>query len=170
MVLGMSSRAGIPASFPDPLDRYLGRCPAVESLNVFPPLTDTAIAGLKPLAGKLKRPLLLVHGTDDQYFTPAHAIALHRASGAEMWIERGMGHGETATRGRQRDALLDALRPSLRGRPHLRVRRVHARMRSGERLPRALGTRVMQRASRRRQARVWPRPACHGLRGRVQRR
>jgi pimeloyl-ACP methyl ester carboxylesterase len=48
-------------------------------------------------AGTISRPTLLVHGTDDAYFTPAHAIALHQACGAQMWIEAGMGHGETAT-------------------------------------------------------------------------
>lgn len=42
-------------------------------------------------------PLLLVHGTEDEYFGPSHAIALQDASRAgELWIEPGMGHGETA--------------------------------------------------------------------------
>lgn len=42
-------------------------------------------------------PLLLVHGTEDDYFGPPHAIALQDASAAgELWIEPGMGHGETA--------------------------------------------------------------------------
>jgi pimeloyl-ACP methyl ester carboxylesterase len=42
-------------------------------------------------------PLLLVHGTEDDYFGPPHAIALQDASPAgELWIEPGMGHGETA--------------------------------------------------------------------------
>ena len=47
--------------------------------------------------GAISRPILLIHGTDDGYFSPAQAIALHEASGAEMWIEAGMGHAETAT-------------------------------------------------------------------------
>ncbi len=43
-------------------------------------------------------PTLLVHGTEDDYFSPAHAIALQDASGsADLWIEPGMGHGETGT-------------------------------------------------------------------------
>ena len=42
-------------------------------------------------------PLLLVHGTEDEYFGPPHAIALQDASpSGELWIEPGMGHGETA--------------------------------------------------------------------------
>jgi len=44
-------------------------------------------------------PTLLVHGTHDIYFGSAHAVTLQRASRgtAELWIEPGMGHGETAT-------------------------------------------------------------------------
>jgi pimeloyl-ACP methyl ester carboxylesterase len=44
-------------------------------------------------------PCLLVHGTKDDYFGPAHAVALRRASGdaADLWIEHDMGHGETGT-------------------------------------------------------------------------
>lgn len=44
-------------------------------------------------------PLLLVHGDADPYFAPAHAHALHRATGghAELWLEAGMGHGESGT-------------------------------------------------------------------------
>ncbi len=47
--------------------------------------------------GAITVPVLLVHGTADRYFGPAHAVALHRAagSGSEVWIEQGMGHGET---------------------------------------------------------------------------
>lgn len=50
--------------------------------------------------GSISGPTLLVHGTADGYFHPGHVLALHRASvAAEMWIEVGMGHGETATTG-----------------------------------------------------------------------
>ena len=43
-------------------------------------------------------PLLLIHGAADPYFNPLQARALQRASGtADLWIELGMGHGETAT-------------------------------------------------------------------------
>ncbi len=43
-------------------------------------------------------PLLLIHGAADPYFNPLQGRALQRASGtAELWIEPGMGHGETAT-------------------------------------------------------------------------
>jgi pimeloyl-ACP methyl ester carboxylesterase len=48
-------------------------------------------------AERITAPLLLVHGTEDDYFGPPHAIALQDASrSGELWIEPGMGHGETA--------------------------------------------------------------------------
>lgn len=48
---------------------------------------------------QITAPLLLVHGTADRYFSPAHAISLQRASNgrAELWIEPGMGHAESGT-------------------------------------------------------------------------
>ena len=44
-------------------------------------------------------PLLLVHFDADPYFSAAHPQALAAAAGghAELWIERGTGHGETGT-------------------------------------------------------------------------
>ena len=44
-------------------------------------------------------PLLLVHGDSDEFFSDEHARQLHKASGghAELWIEPGMGHGESGT-------------------------------------------------------------------------
>ena len=49
--------------------------------------------------GQVAVPILLVHGTADRYFGPAHAIALGRAArtAAEVWVVPGMGHGETGT-------------------------------------------------------------------------
>jgi pimeloyl-ACP methyl ester carboxylesterase len=48
-------------------------------------------------AAQVTVPMLLVHGTEDDYFGPPHAIALQDASrSGELWIEPGMGHGETA--------------------------------------------------------------------------
>jgi uncharacterized protein len=43
-------------------------------------------------------PLLIVHGDLDHYFRPEHARSLHRASlgHAELWIEPGMRHAESA--------------------------------------------------------------------------
>ncbi|MDX8034658.1 alpha/beta fold hydrolase [Lentzea sp. BCCO 10_0856] len=43
-------------------------------------------------------PLLIVHGDLDHYFGPEHAMSLHRASlgHAELWIEKGMRHAESA--------------------------------------------------------------------------
>lgn len=49
------------------------------------------------VAAQISVPFLLVHGTEDDYFGPPHAIALQDASrSGELWIEPGMGHGETA--------------------------------------------------------------------------
>jgi pimeloyl-ACP methyl ester carboxylesterase len=43
-------------------------------------------------------PLLLVHGDGDHYVGVEHPLALQRATGgrAELWLERGMRHAETA--------------------------------------------------------------------------
>jgi pimeloyl-ACP methyl ester carboxylesterase len=43
-------------------------------------------------------PLLLVHGDGDHYVGVDHPLALHRATGghAELWLEPGMRHAETA--------------------------------------------------------------------------
>jgi uncharacterized protein len=43
-------------------------------------------------------PLLLVHGDGDHYVDVDHPLALQRATGgrAELWLERGMRHAETA--------------------------------------------------------------------------
>ena len=43
-------------------------------------------------------PLLIVHGDLDHYFSVEHAMSLHRASlgHAELWIENGMRHAESA--------------------------------------------------------------------------
>jgi pimeloyl-ACP methyl ester carboxylesterase len=44
------------------------------------------------------RPLLIVHGDADRYFPLTHAEALAAAAPeAQLWIETGMGHAETAT-------------------------------------------------------------------------
>lgn len=45
-------------------------------------------------------PLLLVHGSADEYFGNEHAVALHRAAGGhgQLWLEPGMGHGAGATK------------------------------------------------------------------------
>ncbi len=60
------------------------------------PWTDLPASPVE-VASAVTTPLLLVHGTEDTYFGPAHAIALQDASAdGELWIEPGMGHGETA--------------------------------------------------------------------------
>ncbi|MPZ80556.1 MAG: hypothetical protein GEV28_09225 [Actinophytocola sp.] len=43
-------------------------------------------------------PLLLVHGDGDHYLGVDHPLAVRRATGghAELWLERGVRHAETA--------------------------------------------------------------------------
>ncbi|MFB9905069.1 alpha/beta hydrolase [Allokutzneria oryzae] len=57
------------------------------------PASPVEVAGRIP-----PEKLLIVHGADDQYFPPEHASALHRATGgeADMWLEPGMRHAESA--------------------------------------------------------------------------
>ena len=61
------------------------------------PWTEIPATPLEVVRQIAPTPLLLVHGTDDRYFTPAHAIDLRAASAehAELWIEDGMGHAES---------------------------------------------------------------------------
>jgi fermentation-respiration switch protein FrsA (DUF1100 family) len=50
------------------------------------------------LAGRIRVPLLLVHGDADAYFPLRHAELLAAAApAATSWIEPGMGHAEIAT-------------------------------------------------------------------------
>ncbi len=58
------------------------------------------------VAGQIRVPTLIVHGDADPYFGLEHARMLaSTAPGAELWIERGMGHAENATA----PALLDRI-------------------------------------------------------------
>ena len=51
------------------------------------------------LIGRVRMPLLIVHGTADPYFGPVEAEMLAAASHghAELWLERGMGHAESGS-------------------------------------------------------------------------
>ncbi|WP_344873800.1 alpha/beta hydrolase [Allokutzneria multivorans] len=57
------------------------------------PASPVEVAGLVP-----PEKLLIVHGERDQYFPREHAEALHRATGgeADLWLEPGMRHAESA--------------------------------------------------------------------------
>ncbi|WP_086821815.1 alpha/beta hydrolase [Allokutzneria sp. NRRL B-24872] len=57
------------------------------------PASPVEVASLVP-----PEKLLIVHGERDQYFPREHAEALHRATGgeAELWLEPGMRHAESA--------------------------------------------------------------------------
>ena len=69
-------------------------------------------------------PLLVVHGDSDSYLKEKHAYALAGAAGgpAQLWLERGFGHGEEAA-----DAvLLRRIGAALADLPDLPFRRIVA--------------------------------------------
>lgn len=77
-----------------PLGPTIGRALGV---RLGGPWFDLPASPVEAISG-ISCPLLLIHGAADPYFNPLQARALQRASGtAELWIEVGMGHGETAT-------------------------------------------------------------------------
>lgn len=77
-----------------PLGPRVGRALGV---RLGEPWQDLPISPVEAVA-RVTGPVLLIHGTADRYFSAEHAVTLQRASaGAELWIEPGMGHGETAT-------------------------------------------------------------------------
>lgn len=61
-------------------------------------------------------PVLLVHGTEDHYVPVDHALAPHRASGAELWALDGMRHAETAMSPELVDRISDWLHTNTRER------------------------------------------------------
>jgi uncharacterized protein len=67
-------------------------------LRLGPPWGVIPASPVELVADLAPTPLLLVHGTDDHYFPPAHATALHRAAGpgSELWLEPGVRHAESA--------------------------------------------------------------------------
>lgn len=77
-----------------PLGPTIGR---VLGVRLGEPWLDLPASPVEAVAG-ISVPLLLIHGAADPYFNPLQARALHRAATtADLWIEIGMGHGETAT-------------------------------------------------------------------------
>ena len=68
------------------------------------------------VAAVAPRPLLVVHGDADSYFPLRHARALAAAAPhAELWVEPGMGHAETATTPELVDRVDDWVRSRLPG-------------------------------------------------------
>lgn len=63
------------------------------------PWDQVPAAPVEVIGGIAPTPLLLVHGDADRYFPTEHAHILRRASRdhAELWVEAGMGHGESGT-------------------------------------------------------------------------
>lgn len=85
-----------------PLGMPAGR---VLGVRLGAPWFDLPVSPIEAISA-IRCPVLLVHGTSDGYFSPAHVLALQRAGpDAQTWIEPGMGHGETATSG----ALIDRI-------------------------------------------------------------
>jgi pimeloyl-ACP methyl ester carboxylesterase len=80
----------------NPLGPAVGRMLGVRLGVPWPVIPQTPLEVIDRIT---PTPLLLVHGTDDHYFSPAHALALQAASRghAELWIEPGMGHAESAS-------------------------------------------------------------------------
>lgn len=78
-----------------PHGRLLARALGV---RLGPPWTTIPESPIELVHRITPTPLLIVHGEDDHYFTPAHAKALHRATGghAELWLEPATRHAESA--------------------------------------------------------------------------
>lgn len=78
----------------NPLGPAVGRCLGVRLGGAW---TDIPSTPLEVIGDIAPIPLLLVHGTQDRYFSPAHALDLRAASDghAQLWIEDGMGHAES---------------------------------------------------------------------------
>jgi len=78
-----------------PHGRLLARCMGI---RLGPPWVDPPASPIEVVHVIPPIPLLIAHGRQDHYFDPEHAVALHRATGgaAELWLEPGMRHAETA--------------------------------------------------------------------------
>jgi dipeptidyl aminopeptidase/acylaminoacyl peptidase len=81
-----------------------------EPLKIIPPSPVEVVDRIAPT------PVLLVHGTEDHYVPVDHALALHRASGAELWALDGMRHAETAMSPALVDRISDWLHTNTRER------------------------------------------------------
>lgn len=66
------------------------------------------------VVGAIEVPLLIVHGDADRYFPLRHVEALRDAApNADVWVEPGMGHAETATTPELLARITDWLRAAL---------------------------------------------------------
>ncbi|WP_211899248.1 alpha/beta hydrolase family protein [Saccharopolyspora erythraea] len=65
-------------------------------VRLAPPWQDVPISPIE-LAGRVPpTPALVVHGADDHYFPVSDAVALAETARAELWLEPGMRHAESA--------------------------------------------------------------------------
>lgn len=67
-------------------------------VRIAPPTIDIPASPVEVAHRVAPTPLLLVHGDGDHYVGVDHPLALRRATGgrAELWLERGLRHAETA--------------------------------------------------------------------------
>ena len=79
-----------------PLGRVVARVLGVRLNTAWEQVTSSPVEDVHRIA---PRPLLVVHGARDHYFTLEHPRALVAAAGgdAELWVEDGMDHAESAT-------------------------------------------------------------------------
>ena len=79
-----------------PLGRVVARVLGVRLGTAWEQVPSSPVEDVHRIA---PRPLLVVHGARDHYFTLEHPRALVAAAGAgaELWVEDGMDHAESAT-------------------------------------------------------------------------
>ena len=79
-----------------PLGRVVARVLGVRLNTAWEQVPSSPVEDVHRIA---PRPLLVVHGARDHYFTLEHPRALVAAAGgdAELWVEDGMDHAESAT-------------------------------------------------------------------------
>lgn len=94
--------------------------PAIRALGVrlAPPPVEPPPSPIEVVHHIPPTPMLLVHGDEDHYLPVEHPLALRRATGghAELWLERGMRHAETAMTPRLVDRLATWLASNTRPR------------------------------------------------------
>ena len=96
LVEGQRPYAG-PDSFDEGHTRAVARQVAARTVNLESSVKNHSLIGdgdqLPLRLGQLTAPTLVIHGTEDPLFPPAHAVALARTiPGAELLMLDGVGH------------------------------------------------------------------------------